>query len=59
MELRGAATIGLILGVVAMLYSAVGHGGASVYTAVLALFSVAPETIRPVALGIAKLFEGD
>ena len=59
MELRGAVTIGLILVVVAMLYSAVGHGGASGYTAFLALFSVAPETIRPVALGIAKLFEGD
>ncbi len=36
--------------VVAFLYSAVGHAGASGYIAVLSLFGYAPEIIRPVAL---------
>lgn len=36
--------------VVAFLYSAVGHAGASGYIAVLTLFGYAPEVIRPVAL---------
>lgn len=36
--------------VVAMLYGTVGHGGASGYLAVMALASVAPESMRPVAL---------
>jgi len=34
----------------AMLYSSVGHGGASGYLAVMALFSFAPATMRPTAL---------
>jgi uncharacterized membrane protein YfcA len=34
----------------AMLYSSVGHGGASGYLAVMALMSVAPESMRPAAL---------
>jgi uncharacterized membrane protein YfcA len=36
--------------VVAILYSSVGHGGASGYLAVMALFAVAPEITRPTAL---------
>ena len=36
--------------VVALLYSAVGHAGASGYIAVLTLFGYTPEVIRPVAL---------
>lgn len=36
--------------VVAMLYSSVGHGGASGYLAVMALLAVAPEVTRPTAL---------
>jgi uncharacterized membrane protein YfcA len=40
---------GLIL-VAAMLYSSVGHGGASGYLAVMALFNFAPATMRPTAL---------
>ncbi|MCH8539372.1 MAG: sulfite exporter TauE/SafE family protein [Opitutales bacterium] len=36
--------------VVALLYSSVGHGGASGYLAVMALFVVAPEYLRPTAL---------
>ncbi|MGI9035915.1 MAG: sulfite exporter TauE/SafE family protein [Pyrinomonadaceae bacterium] len=35
---------------VAALYSSVGHGGASGYLAVMALFAVAPEVTRPTAL---------
>ncbi|HBA89560.1 MAG TPA: hypothetical protein DCZ75_16705 [Geobacter sp.] len=35
---------------VAVLYSSVGHGGASGYIAALALFSVAPEAFKPTAL---------
>src|SRR5256885_15646374 len=40
----------LAIFVVAILYSSVGHGGASGYLAVMALFSVAPELTRPTAL---------
>lgn len=35
---------------VALLYASVGHGGASGYLAVMALFAVAPEWLRPTAL---------
>ena len=35
---------------VAVLYSSVGHGGASGYLAVMALFAVAPEVTKPTAL---------
>jgi uncharacterized protein len=41
--------------VVAVLYSSVGHGGASGYLAVMALLAVAPEVTRPAAL-ILNLF---
>ncbi|WP_412987715.1 sulfite exporter TauE/SafE family protein [Pontimicrobium sp. IMCC45349] len=40
----------LILPIVAFLYASVGHGGASGYLALMALFSVAPETMKPTAL---------
>lgn len=36
--------------VVAVLYSSVGHGGASGYLAVMALFAVSPSVTRPTAL---------
>jgi uncharacterized membrane protein YfcA len=35
---------------IAILYSCVGHGGASGYIAILALFSLAPEAFKPTAL---------
>lgn len=44
------AYIAVLMGIGAMLYTAVGHAGASVYLAIMALFSVAPETMRPTAL---------
>lgn len=45
----------LAIFVVAMLYSSVGHGGASGYLAVMALFAVAPEITKPTAL-VLNLF---
>ena len=36
--------------VVAMMYASVGHGGASGYLAVMALFSLHPEALKPTAL---------
>jgi uncharacterized membrane protein YfcA len=38
------------VGVIAFLYSSVGHAGASGYIAVMALFGLAPNVIRPTAL---------
>jgi uncharacterized membrane protein YfcA len=40
---------------VAVLYSSVGHGGASGYLAVMALFAIAPEITKPTAL-VLNLF---
>jgi len=40
----------LILPVVSFLYASVGHGGASGYLALMALFSFAPEVMKPTAL---------
>jgi uncharacterized membrane protein YfcA len=47
-------TWGLALAIfgVAILYSTVGHGGASGYLAVMALFGVAPLAMRPTALAL-------
>jgi len=39
-----------ILPVTAFLYSSIGHGGASGYLALMSLFSIAPETMKPTAL---------
>ena len=40
----------IILPVVSFLYASVGHGGASGYLALMALFSFATETMKPTAL---------
>src|SRR5437773_10948942 len=40
----------LAIGVIAFLYSCVGHAGASGYIAVMTLFGVVTTTIRPTAL---------
>ncbi len=40
----------LLLFVIALLYSSVGHGGASGYLALMIFFAGAPETMRPTAL---------
>ena len=57
MEITGAGEIILIVSlfVVAILYSSVGHGGASGYLAVMAFLSVSPTLTRPTAL-ILNLF---
>jgi uncharacterized membrane protein YfcA len=39
----------------ALLYSSVGHGGASGYLAAMALFGVAPEVMKPTALALNVL----
>lgn len=44
------ALLTLAIGVVAFLYSSVGHAGASGYIAVMSLAAFAPATIRPIAL---------
>lgn len=54
-------TIALIAGLMmlaAMLYTSVGHAGASGYLAIMALFAVAPETMRPTALVLNVLVAG-
>src|SRR5256885_8129853 len=38
------------IGVIAFLYSSVGHAGASGYIAIMTLFEIAPTVIRPTAL---------
>jgi uncharacterized membrane protein YfcA len=50
-----ALLIILAIFVVAVLYSSVGHGGASGYLAVMAFWAVAPEVTRPTAL-VLNLF---
>jgi uncharacterized membrane protein YfcA len=40
----------VLLFVVAFLYASVGHGGASGYLALMALFSIAPDVMKPTAL---------
>lgn len=40
----------ILLFLVAFLYASVGHGGASGYLALMAIFSVAPEVMKPTAL---------
>ena len=39
-----------ILFIVAFLYASVGHGGASGYLALMAIFSIAPDQMKPTAL---------
>src|ERR1700719_4245906 len=44
------ALLFLAIGIIAFLYSSVGHAGASGYIAVMTLFGLAPTVIRPTAL---------
>jgi uncharacterized protein len=50
--------IAAFMAVAAALYSSVGHGGASAYLAIMALFAVAPETMRPTALALNLVVAG-
>lgn len=42
--------VAALMALAAALYTSVGHAGASAYLAIMALFAVAPETMRPTAL---------
>jgi uncharacterized membrane protein YfcA len=50
--------LALLFFVVAVLYSSVGHAGASGYLAAMALLGVAPEHLRPTALALNLLVGG-
>ncbi len=50
--------IALLMGLAAALYSTVGHGGASAYLAIMALFAVSPESMRPTALALNLIVAG-
>ena len=51
-------SIAVLLSLAAALYSSVGHGGASAYLAVMALFAVPVATMRPTALALNLLVAG-
>jgi uncharacterized protein len=50
MDTTHIALLFLAIGVIALLYSSVGHAGASGYIATMTLFGIAPIVIRPTAL---------
>jgi len=50
-----SAALPIAIGVVAVLYASVGHAGATGYIAVLTLFGIEPEVIRPTALALNVL----
>ena len=50
--------IALLMGAAAALYSSVGHGGASAYLGIMALFAVSPEVMRPTALALNLVVAG-
>jgi uncharacterized membrane protein YfcA len=50
--------LAMLFALAAALYSSVGHGGASAYIAIMVLFSVAPETMKPTALALNLLVAG-
>lgn len=58
MEVFDVIVIGTLLGAAAVLYSSVGHGGASGYIAIMALFSLQPDVIRPIALSLNVVVAG-
>ena len=47
-----------LLLIVAFLYASVGHGGASGYLALMALFSYSPDTMRSTALVLNIMVSG-
>src|ERR1044071_2685745 len=50
MTLEITLLVALLILIVAVLYSTVGHAGASGYLAAMALFGVAPAVMKPTAL---------
>lgn len=58
MDTSTIISLALLFALAAALYSSVGHGGASAYLAAMALFSVAPESMKPTALALNLLVAG-
>jgi uncharacterized membrane protein YfcA len=58
MDQTTVAMLAILFALGAALYSSVGHGGASAYIAAMALFGVAPETMKPTALALNLLVAG-
>jgi uncharacterized membrane protein YfcA len=58
MDVTTIVWVALLMAVAAALYSSVGHGGASAYIAIMALFAVSPETMRPTALTLNLVVAG-
>ena len=52
MDAATVISLAMLMAIAAALYSSVGHGGASAYIALMALFSIAPESMRPTALAL-------
>ena len=52
MPVSEISTIAILFFVGAALYASVGHGGASSYLAVMGLFSLAPDVMKPTALAL-------
>ncbi|HVS27256.1 MAG TPA: sulfite exporter TauE/SafE family protein [Burkholderiales bacterium] len=50
MTVESIIALAILIFLAALLYSSVGHAGASAYIAAMALFSVAPSVMRPAAL---------
>lgn len=50
MDMNTIIIIAALMGLTAALYTSVGHAGASGYLAIMALFAVAPATMKPTAL---------
>jgi uncharacterized membrane protein YfcA len=58
MDPTTVVALAILFALGAALYSSVGHGGASAYIAAMALFSIAPETMKPTALALNLLVAG-
>src|SRR4051795_10237246 len=58
MDPTSVVALAILFAISAALYSSVGHGGASAYIAIMALFAVAPETMRPTALALNLVVAG-
>lgn len=58
MDSATLAFLAIAMALAAALYSSVGHGGASAYLALMALFGVAPEVMRPTALALNLVVAG-
>src|SRR5437764_6492685 len=58
MDPTTVAALAILFAIGAALYSSVGHGGASAYIAAMALFSIAPEIMKPTALALNLLVAG-